>query len=266
MNKNFYNEMLNIINDYFVKRSFKTCLQSSPLFYLLLKNIKYYEGITNIENNNKLYLEDIYTTKLSKEHYELLDDMSFNGLIKREQSRCYSQVKQFSKIFIKSILDEVYYRAFPKNINNFDMFTDNPIFIDFNLIIPNVMNAASEFEKVNNMYPSYLILGTNFFNLFINSLSSRNNKPYNPDIKNIGFDNVYYDFLLIIHEPLCPNNIGYLLISNKIFLATTESVKSYSDRFSPFFASFSTDKISIRFGAQIISESEYPVQKLILNC
>jgi len=89
MNKNIYNEMLNIINDYFVKRSFKTCLQSSPLFYLLLKNIKYYEGITNIENNNKLYLEDIYTTKLSKEHYELLDDMSFNGLIKREQSRCY---------------------------------------------------------------------------------------------------------------------------------------------------------------------------------
>jgi hypothetical protein len=265
MNKNFYNEMLNIINDYFVKRSFKTCLQSSPLFYLLLKGIQFYNGATNI-GNQKLYLDDIYITKLSKEDYEFLDDMAFNSLIKKEQSRCYAQVKQFSKNFIKSILDEVYYSAFPNNINNFDSFSDETIFIDYNFMISNIMSAAKDFEKLNNVYPSYLLLGTNFFNLFFRSLPSRDNRSYNPDIKNIGYDSVYYDMLLIIHEPLCPNNIGYFVIPDKIFLATTESVKSYSDRFSPFFASFSSDKISIRFGAQIISESEYPVQKLILNC
>ncbi|AEE14571.1 hypothetical protein Thena_0942 [Thermodesulfobium narugense DSM 14796] len=265
MNKNFYDEMLNIINDYFVKRSFKTCLQSSPLFYLLLKNIKFFQGITNIEGN-KLYLDDIYTTKLLKEDYEILDDMSFNSLIKKEQSRCYSQVKQFSKIFIKSILDEVYYTAFPKNINNFDKYSYEPIFIDYELTVPNVMNAAKKFEEINDIYPSYLFLGTNFFNLFINSLPSRDNRSYNPDIKNIGFDSIYHDILLILHEPLCPNNIGYFIIPEKIFLATTESVKSYSDRFSPFFASFSTDKIAIRFGAQIISHARYSVQKVVLNC
>lgn len=265
MNKNFYDEMLNIINDYFVKRSFKTCLQSSPLFYLLLRNIKYYDGVTTIENQ-KLYLDDIYVTKLSKKDYESLDDMAFNSLIKKEQSRCYTQVKQFSKIFIKSILDEVYYSAFPQKINNFDAYSSDTIFIDYNQIIPNIMSAAKSFEKLNNIYPSYLLLGTNFFNLFIDSLPSRNNRSYNPDIKNIGFDSVYHDILLIIHEPLCPNNIGYFLIPDKIFLATTESVKSYSDMFSPFFASFSSDKISIRFGAQLISQSKYPVQKIVLNC
>ncbi|PMP84553.1 MAG: hypothetical protein C0174_06990 [Thermodesulfobium narugense] len=266
MNKNFYDEMLNIINDYFVKRSLKTCLQSSPLFYLLLKNIKFFQGITNIDDNNKLYLDDIYITRLSKEDYEILDDMSFNNLIKKEQSRCYSQVKQFSKMFIKSVLDEVYYTAFPKNINNFDKYSYEPIFIDYELIVPNIMSAAKKFERINTIYPSYLILGTNFFNLFINSLPSRDSRSFDPDIKNIGFDSLYHDILLIVHEPLCPNNIGYFIMPEKIFLATTESVKSYSDRFSPFFASFLSNKISIRFGAQIISQSKYSVQKVILNC
>lgn len=265
MYKNFYDEMLNIINDYFVKRSFKTCLQSSPLFYLLLKGIQYYNGVTSI-GNQKLFLDDIYITRLTKEDYESLDDMAFNSFIKKEQSRCYTQVKQFSKIFIKSILDEVYYSTFPKNINNFDAYSDDTIFINYDLIISNIMKAAKSFEKLNNIYPSYLLLGTNFFNQFINSLPSRDNKPYNPDIKNIGFDSIYKDILLIIHEPLCPNNIGYFVIPDKIFLATTESVKSYSDRFSPFFASFSSDKISIRFGAQIISDLKFPVQKIVLNC
>lgn len=265
MCRNFYDEMLNIINDYFVKRSFKTCLQNSPLFYLLLTGIKYYNGVTSI-GNQKLFLDDIYITKLSKEDYELLDDMAFNSFIKKEQSRCYTQVEQFSKIFIKSILDETYYSTFPKMINNFDAYSDDTIFINYDLIISNIMNAAKSFEKLNNIYPSYLLLGTNFFNQFINSFPSRDNKSYNPDIKNIGFDSIYNDFLLIIHEPLCPNNIGYFVIPDKIFLATTESVKSYSDRFSPFFASFSSDKISIRFGAQIISDLKFPVQKIVLNC